>query len=236
MTYNYYYNRMPDGNKYRNNLIYTSLISEDQKTFVQWYHNDTAYHNGQNQVVDPELMNVKWEREVKYLTLMSKNFPGLVPNIIDIDYLNKKIYLEIDGPDLWQRTLDRNCTYSDIVPDWQDQMLLLFRAYRNLGIWKYSLHPSSYFVVNGRLKSINYFFTYQKGESNITVRDHLSHISEGRLETMKPKTDALGIDWDEPQTLETMQILAVESFSDMYPREFIERAKNVFISTKILDA
>ena len=227
---------MPDGNEYRNNLIYTSLISEDQKTFVQWYHNDTEYHKGQNQVVDPELMNVKWDREVKYLTLMYKNFPGLVPNILDIDYLNKKIYLEIDGPDLWQRTLDGNCSYSDIVPDWQEQMLLMFRAYRNLGIWKYSLHPSSYFIVDGRLKSINYFFTYQQGEGTITVRDHLSHISEGRRETMKPKTDALGIDWDEPQTLEKMQLLALESFSDMYPREFIERAKHVFISTKMLDA
>lgn len=234
VQYEYYYNNVPGSGLCRNNLIYTSLISADKKTFVQWYHNDSEYHKGMNEVVDPGLMNIKWQREITYLTYVAKNYPGLVPKILDIDFLNKKVFLEIDGVDLWQRSLDNNCPYENIVPDWQEQMLMIFRAHKRLGLWKYSLHPSSYFVVDGRLKSINYFFTYQTGEGPITVREHLSHISEGRRTAMKPKTDALGIDWDEPQTLEKMQILALESFGDMYTGEFIERAKNVFLSTKAL--
>ena len=47
---------------------------------------------------------------------------------------------------------------------------------------------------------------------------------------MRPITDAMGIDWDQPQTLLTMQLLALESFSDVYPRDFIEKAKDVFLS------
>jgi hypothetical protein len=39
----------------------------------------------------------------------------------------------------------------------------------------------------------------------------------------------MGIDWDEPQTLLTMQLLALESFGDNYPKDFIEKAKNVFV-------
>jgi hypothetical protein len=46
---------------------------------------------------------------------------------------------------------------------------------------------------------------------------------------MKPKTDAMGIDWDEPQSLQTMQMLTFESFRNNYPADFIEKAKRVFL-------
>jgi hypothetical protein len=229
MNLSYYYNQIPGGEPWRNNLIYTSLISNDKKTFVQWYHNDSEYHQGQNQVVDPKLMDQKWQRELKFLTVMSQHYPDLVPQILEVNLEERKIYLAIDGVDLWQQSLDNNCSFADILPDWQEQMLAMFQAYKQLGIYKYSLHPSSYFIVDGKLKSINYFFTYSSNEKPITVRDHLSHISEGRQQAMKPITDAMGIDWDEPQTLLTMQLLALESFGDNYPKDFIEKAKNVFV-------
>ena len=229
MKYEYYYNRAPGQTPWRNNLIYTSLISEDKKTFVQHYVNDSEYHMGMNEVVDPKLMNEKWARELCHLTHMSTHYPDLVPQILDIDLREKKIYLAIDGVDLWQRQLDNNnCSFDDIVPDWQEQMLDIFRAHKDLEMWKYSLHPSSYFIVDGKLKSINYFFTYATGEGPITVRDHLSHISEGRRKEMKPKTDAMGIDWDTPYDLKTMQMLTFESFRNNYPSDFIEQAKGIF--------
>ena len=60
MNYEYYYNNVPNYGPCRNNLIYTSLISSDKKTFVQWYHNDTAYHQGKNEVVDPDTFTKVW--------------------------------------------------------------------------------------------------------------------------------------------------------------------------------
>jgi hypothetical protein len=229
MKFNYYYNNVPGDGLCRNNLIYTSLISEDHKTFCQWYHNDSEYHKGKNEVVDPALMEEKWLREVKFLMLMSKEYPNQVPEIEEIDFIEKKIYLKIDGVDFWQLHFDKHCTYDIVLPDWQDQMINIFQSYKTLGLWKYSLHPSSYFIVDGQLKSINYFFTYQAGEGPITVKDHLSHISKERRAAMKVKTDAMGIDWNEPQSLLTMQMLTFESFRNNYPTDFIERAKNVFL-------
>lgn len=229
MKFEYYYNQAPGETPWRNNLIYTSLISEDKKVFVQHYVNDSEYHMGMNEVVEPKLMTAKWEREIHFLHNMAHHYPEMVPKILKVDVPERKIYLEVDGVDLWQRSLDRNnCPFEEIVPDWQEQMLDMFRAYKAHGWYKYSLHPSSYFVVDGKLKSINYFFTYSSNEGPITVRDHLSHISEGRRAEMKPKTDAMGIDWDAPQTLQTMQMLAFESFRNNYPQEFIERAKEIF--------
>lgn len=227
--FEYYYNNVPGDGLCRNNLIYTSLISADKKTFCQWYHNDTDYHRGQNQVVDPELMDQKWQREIHFLKLMEDNYPNFIPKILDINSKEKKIYLEIDGVDFWQRSLDRDCSYDQILPDWQDQMLDIFQSYKHLKIWKYSLHPSSYFIVEGSLKSINYFFTYADDEGPITVRDHLSHISFERQAAMKPITESMGINWNDPQSLKTMQLLAFKSFSNNYPLNFIEKAKNVFV-------
>jgi len=229
VKYHYYYNQVPGELPWRNNLIYTSLISDDKKTFVQWYVNDSEYHQGQNQVVDPALMKEKWLREVNFITQMRNRFPDLVPTIINIDLEKKKLYLEIDGVDLWQRSLDRNnCPFEEIVPDWQDQMLAILSAHKSLGIYKYSLHPSSYFVVNGKLKSINYFFTYRFNEPPITINSFLSHISENRRIELRKQSQAMGIDWETPTPLIDIQLLAFESFSNNYPRDFIEKAKTIY--------
>ena len=159
-NFEYYYNNTPDHGLVRNNLIYTSLISKDKKTFVQWYYNDTEYHQGKNQIIDKDLMSEKWAKELYFLNQMATNKSDLVPKILDIDLNEKKIYLKIDGVDFWQRSLDNNCNFDQVLPDWQDQMLAILQAHKDLGFYKYSLHPSSYFIVDGQLKSINYFFCH----------------------------------------------------------------------------
>lgn len=228
MKYNFYYNNVPGIGQCRNNLIYTSLMSEDKKTFVQWYHNDTEYHAGQNQVVDPALMQEKFDREVKYLTMMCKEFPQHVPNIIDIDHTERKIYLHVDGDDFWEQAGCMVGNYHKILPDWQEQMLGIIKAHKDLGLYKYSMHPSSYFVIEGKLKSINYFFTYQADEGPISIAEHQSHISENRKENLRKYVEQLGIGWDSPQTLKTLQDLCFDTFKTNYPSEFMEQAKKIY--------
>lgn len=226
MKFSYYYNNVPGVGLTRNNLIYTSLISDDQKVFVQWYHNDTDYHNGKNQVVDPSKMEEKWQRELKFLQLMRGAYPELVPNILDIDETHKKIYLGIDGPDLWQRSMDIKGSFTDVLPDWDKQMIDIIKAHKSLGLHKYSMHPSSYFIVDGKLKSINYFFTYHTNEPNIRISDVESHIYTDRQDVMKKHIEPLGIKWDEPQSWRTFDQLCWESFRPNYPKEFIEHVQN----------
>ena len=227
MVYNYYYNNVPGHGPCRNNLIYTSLMSEDQKTFVQWYFNDPEYHKGQNQVVDPSKMNDKWNREICYLYQMSIHYPELVPKIKEMDLINKKIYLEVDGPDFWELAGCDMANYDKVLPDWQEQMIAIIKAHKDLGIFKYSMHPSSYFVVDGKLKSINYFFTYHKDEQHISIADVESHIYSTRQDEMRKHIASLGIEWDQPQTFETLEQLCWASFSTNYPREFIERVRSL---------
>ena len=221
----YYYNQTPGGDPWRNNLIYTSLINDSETVFCQWYKTDSDYHKGQNQVVDPSLMRQKWECEIKYLTLMAKEYPDLVPKILDIDDKEQKLFLAIDGVDFWQRSLDGNCNFDQILPDWQEQLVSIIGAHKNLGLYKYSMHPSSFFVVDGKLKSINYFFTYENSDAPITIQEHTSHISSTRQDKMRIYTDALGISWDKPHPFDLLEQLCWDSFKTNYPPDFIERVK-----------
>jgi hypothetical protein len=219
--YDYYYNTLPSGEQWRNNLIYTSLISRDKKTFVQWYKNDSEYHKGKNQVVDQELMDDKFQRELHFLSNMSWHNPEMVPKILEVNIPERKIYLEIDGVDFWQRQLDGTA----IPEDWQEQMLTIIQAHHARGWYKYSMHPSSYFVVDGKLKSINYFFTYSNNEGPISIADHQSHLSDTRKEILREQAAAAGLHWNEKYPLEILEKLCWESFRSNYPEDFIEKAK-----------
>ncbi len=228
MDLEYYYNNVPGEGLCRNNLIYTSLMSPDRKVFCQHYVNDSEYHAGKNQVVDKDLMDSKWNREICYLNLMSEYYPDFVPKIIEINIPERKIFLEIDGVDFWQQSLDKNCSFDEILPNWQEQMLEIFRAYKELGWYKYSLHPSSYFIVDGKLKSINYFFTYSADEGPISLKDHESHISLNRQQQMRDYVKTIGVSWDNPEPLNVLQKLCFDSFRTNYPADFIEKAKKIY--------
>jgi hypothetical protein len=227
--FNYYYNNVPGKGLCRNNLIYTSLISEDNKVFCQSYENDSIYHKGQNQVVDPSKMEEKWLREIHYLTLMTNNFPDLVPVIKDIDLVQRKLFLEIDGPDFWERAGCDFNNFDRVLPDWQEQMINIIKAHKSLGLYKYSMHPSSYFVVDGKLKSINYFFAYDSTEQSVTISELLSHISSERTTELAKYSEAMGIKWDEPTSLQTAQQLCFSSFSNTFPASFTDAAKLVYV-------
>lgn len=223
MNYEYYYNNVPGVGLTRNNLIYTSLISQDKKVFVQWYYNDGVYHAGQNEIVDSDKMEEKWEREVKYLKLMQIYYPNHIPKILDIDYTSKKIYLEIDGLDFWNKSNCNTENYITVLPDWQEQMLEIINAHKDLSIHKYSMHPSSYFVVNNKLKSINYFFTYHSTESYVSIKDVESHIHSNRQNELRKNLSKLGVEWDKPQPWSVMDRLCWESFRTNYPNDFIDK-------------
>ncbi len=228
LKYNFYYNDLPGVGLCRNNLVYTSLMSENKKVFVQWFYNDSEYHQGKNEVVDPSKMEEKWLREVNYITHMRNKFPDLVPKILKIDLENKKLFLEVDGVDFWQQANYKVENYDAVLPDWQEQMLNILKAHKSLGLYKYSLHPSSYFVVNGKLKSINYFFCHREEEGPLTLSDYKSHIYSDRQAQMQEHVERMGIHWDAPEPQSVLQRLCLDSFRTNYPAEFIEKAKAIY--------
>ena len=225
--FDYYYNNVPNKGLCRNNLIYTSLIKNN--IFCQWYYNDEIYHGGHNQVVDPELMDEKFEREMKFLRIMRMHYPQHIPTF-SIDEKQRKIFLEIQGPDMWELAGCVGTDYSKVLPDWDKQMLEIIQAHKDLGLTKYSLHPSSYFIVDGKLKSMNYFFTYDQSDNDISLRSVMSHISEDRQADLFPKMQSMGIDVDAPTPHKDIQLLAFESFKTNFRDDVMEAAKEIYAS------
>jgi len=101
-------------------------------------------------------------------------------------------------------------------------------THKQLGIYKYSLHPSSYFVIDGELRTINYFFAYRKDETPITVKEHMSHISKERQKELLPKMKQMNIRADETYSFDRLQILCLESFRNVYPSKFIDKAISIY--------
>jgi hypothetical protein len=159
---------------------------------------------------------------------MRNKYPDLIPKIINIDLDARKLYLEVDGVDFWNRADCDVANYVKVVPDWQEQMLNIIQTYKDLGWYKYSMHPSSYFVVGGKLKSINYFFTYRENEGPISIADHASHIYSTRQDIMRKQIEQMGLSWNKPESLKTLQMLCFESFRTNYPTDFIEKAKAIY--------
>jgi carbonic anhydrase len=108
-------------------------------------------------------------------------------------------------------------------------MLEILQAHKDLGLYKYSLHPSSYFIVDGKLKSMNYFFTYSNSDTQISVKNVLSHISEDRQANLLPKLAAAGMELDKPQTFTNLQLLAFDSFKNNFNEDVMEKAKQIYV-------
>ena len=224
--FKYYYNNVQGKGLCRNNLIYTSLINEDATEFCMWFHNDSEYHKGHNEVVDPALMEMKYHREKDFLLWLDIDHKQLIPRTTRFDPDDQKIYFEIQGVDFWEQSHGK--TYADVLPNWQEQMLYIMETHKQLGIYKYSLHPSSYYIIDGELRNVNYFFAYRDTEPQITVSEHLSHISENRRKQLFPKMDKLGIDRGSTYPFDKLQILCLESFRDVYPDGFIDKALKIY--------
>ena len=224
--FKYYYNNVPGKGLCRNNLIYTSLINEDTTEFCMWFHNDSEYHKGHNEVVDPSLMEMKYHREKEFLLWLDIDHKQLIPHTTRFDPDAKKIYFEIQGVDFWEQSHGK--TYEDVLPNWQEQMLYIMETHKQLGIYKYSLHPSSYFIIDGALRTINYFFAYRQSEPAITVQEHMSHISKERQKELLPKMKQMGINMHDTYPFDQLQILCLESFRNVYPDSFIDKAISIY--------
>jgi hypothetical protein len=75
---------------------------------------------------------------------------------------------------------------------------------------------------------MNYFFTYDNDDANISLRSVMSHISEERQADLFPKMAAAGIDINSPTSHSDIQLLAFESFKTNFRNDIMEQAKIIY--------
>ena len=225
--FEYYYNHVPGVGLCRNNLVYTSEIDRQNNLFSVHYTYDQQYHK--NQCLSESALQSKWKRELEFTNQMTAKFPYHILKIAELDEHNRRIVFEIEGEDFWQQANCNQDNYSNVLPDWQEQMIDILKDYRRAGIWKYSLHPSSFFVVDGKLKSINHFFCYNDTEPRVAITDVLDHISEDRKNKLLEYLQENHVGINQQASFDFYAQICLDSFKSNYPINFIEEAKQIYV-------
>ena len=213
--WNYYYNLEGQENV-RANLVYTPYVSPDNSTFCMSFNRDLGYHKKENENVlwTEDLLTDRFLKEIKFHSLANTTIPTL--NIKDVDYTDRKIFLEWHGDDFFMQGL-KSGGYNNVLPDWQEQWVTLIAKMRAADIFKISLHPNSWVAYQETLVPFNWFFCYQENDTPITLRSLLLQISSGRQEKLG------SLDLDELQSPRQLQQIAFNSFRHNYPAELFEK-------------
>lgn len=136
------------------NLLYAPLISSDGNTMCMDWSLDSAYHNNTNRT--EELVYYFFDREVKYINIFKKY--EWSPTILDIDLLNKKIYIEWNNESLNTLLFTHNISVNLVCSDWKEQQYNILKDIRDAGYYKMALYPHCFFLdKTNKLKTFDFY-------------------------------------------------------------------------------
>jgi hypothetical protein len=220
-TWNLYWNR-DYGGQIRANLVYTPYVSPDSKTLCMSFNRDPAYHSNleENQQWSENDLTDRFEKEIKFHNLASESIPTL--DIIDIDFDNRQVFIEWNGPDFYMLGLET--PYDQILPNWKEQWLTTISKLKAMNISKFSLHPNSWVIKDDTLIPFNWFFCYHRDDVGITIRSLLKQISDSRQEKLAAVLEGMGLNLDIECKAQDLEKVCFNSFRENYPADLIEKA------------
>lgn len=212
--WDYYWNEELD-DRYRANLVYTSLVSADRKTFCMRFHRDPAYHSNleENKLWTEEILQDRFDRELE----MHRKASAIMSTveILEVDYTTREIYIRWPGDDFYMQGYRSN--YDTVLPDWQEQIKEAFRKMWGAGLCKFSMHPNSWLVFDdGILRPFNWFFTIDVSEGPKSVNDYIIQLSDQRQEKLGD------LDLDQKYSIWDLQEICLHSFRHNYPSNLID--------------
>lgn len=218
-NWNYYYN-IENGQKIRANLVYTPLVSPDNRTFCMWFHRDPGYHydQEQNALWTDQLLEDRFQKELKYWNIARQYVPTL--DIIDVDHANRKILIDWPGDDFYMQSLDK--PRSVVLENWQYYWKSNLAKLWSNNVVKLSLHPNSWTVKDGILVPFNWFFCYDRDSGEDRLEDLLIQISDSRLEKIYKMFESLGLDPSKTYQADDLQRIALNSFRSNYDSDLID--------------
>lgn len=222
--WNLYYNKDASG-LFRANLVYTPYVSPDGKTLCMSFNRDPAYHTDaeENKLWTDEHLQDRFDKEIKFHKIASTVVPTL--DIIDIDYNNRKVFIEWTGNDFYMLGLTQ--PYNEILPTWETQWVDTINKLRSINVSKFSLHPNSWVVKDNKLVPFNWFFCYHRDETGITIRELLRQISNTRQEKLVKVLEDLSMGLDNPYSAAQLENVCFNSFRSNYSNNLISKVLNV---------
>jgi hypothetical protein len=152
--WNYFYKiHYAKGTPSSSNMVYTPMINEDGNILCMLFDERSDYQQ-YNPSLTKDLVDFFFEREVKYLTECQK-FDWAV-KLIDIDYDNRKIFIEF-SKDTINHIMFNDNNLDEICPDWKDQLFTIMKDLKDAGYYKMALYPHCFFIKDGKLKAFDFY-------------------------------------------------------------------------------
>lgn len=155
-NWQYYYKLTEYGRPVESNLVYTPLISPDNNLMCMHFCIDKKYRTNTPESLTNDTVSWLFQREVKFLQELKDS--SFTPTVYDIDFNKQKIFIEFTGETLSQIVNDSTRDLNTEIPNWKDQVLAIINELTNLGYYKLSLYPHSFFInKDKKIKTIDYY-------------------------------------------------------------------------------
>jgi hypothetical protein len=162
-----------EGNKQRSNVVYVPLVNQSGDIFCMDFGNkDIEFDN-----------NFFFLRELEFLDKFKQY--SWAPNILEIDKLNKRIYIS------WNKNTCNNIIYTNqsinkICPDWKNQLKKIVKDILSEKVYKMTLYPHCFYVDSDQtLRTIDFYGCVIQTDSNIsldTIKNLITYNSKHRWE------------------------------------------------------
>ena len=150
----YYHKLNPSGTLHPSNLLYTPRVNPEQTVMCAHYCIDSAYRPEETTIIPEELIEWFFLRDVRFLNQLSHL--KTTPALYDVDYENRKIFMEWNKETLSQILFTPGRDLDIEVSDWKEQMKAFFILTKENKFWKVSLYPNCFFISkDGQLKTID---------------------------------------------------------------------------------
>ena len=151
-----YYRKLAFDQEVESNLLYTPTVNHEETIMCMHYCIDRNYRNNTPDSLSNELIEWFFEREVKFL--VDLQYLKCTPKVYDIDYDNKKIFIEWNKETLSQIVSDSNRSIDIELPNWKEQLRAVYKEIHDAGYYKLTLYPHCFFVdKNKQIKTIDYY-------------------------------------------------------------------------------
>jgi hypothetical protein len=151
-----YYRKISHGQLAESNLLYTPTVNNEENIMCMHYCIDRDYRSNTPTTLTSDLVEWFFEREAKFLTDLQHL--KCTPEVYDIDYTNKKIFIEWNRETLSQIVNDSNRSIDKEFPNWKEQLQEIYKEINNSKHYKLALYPHCFFVdKNSQMKTIDYY-------------------------------------------------------------------------------
>lgn len=225
--WDHYYKIDPEYNsRVGNNMLYTPYINKDRTIMCQsWDHTNPYQKPHKRPDFTEKLIDYFFVREVEHFTRYKNK--SWCPEIYDIDFSKKRIYLEFPGETLNDVAYMEGRGLDVEIPNWREQVFDIIKDIYDNGYMKLSLYPHCFYVSKqtNRLKTFDFYPCISRKNPYIPITDFVGMIGNDSTGRFKEaiEGDNINFNYFFERILSTHVKWPTDPFPEFHKRLFGDR-------------